>query len=120
MRRAIGPLCAGLVLAGCATTASQRIDDREDLLWKAGFMPHNFQTPLFATAVQKLPPHMFAHHTVNGVTTYYYLDPTICHCVYTGTEQNWQAYKSDVSTRLHMDAEIVLLKEDTPIDTGGG
>jgi hypothetical protein len=63
---------------------------------------------------------MFVHHTANGVTSYYYLDPTICRCLYTGTEQNWVAYKKDTSSRLHMDAELFVVKADMPFDGGGG
>ena len=118
----------GLALAACAIITglaatqalAQSTGQREDLIWKAGFKYFGYGTPMFEKAAKALPPHKFVHHTVNGVTTYYYFDPTICACVYVGTSANWQAYKSDTSSRLHMDAELSIVKEDMPFSGGGG
>lgn len=113
--------CAVAAVAAFVTpTAAQTLAQREDLIWKAGFTPYGYGTPMFQRAAQSLPPHKFVHHAANGVTTYYYYDPTICACVYQGTEANWQAYKSDMSSRLHMDAEAALVQDDMPFSGGGG
>ena len=117
--------CAFAALGAFAVQAAPRAAaqtpvQREDLIWKAGFKPYGYGTPMYDKAAKALPPHKFVHHTANGTTTYYYFDPTICACVYEGTEANWQAYKSDTSSRLHMDAELAIIKDDMPFTGAGG
>ncbi len=119
MKQYVGAIAIGVLLAGCAT-APTVVASRDDFLTMAGFtvVPNN--SPIFVDNVAKLPRHRFAHHTINGVATYYYLDPTICGCLYTGTAANWATYRKLVADKLHMDAEQFLQEADTPMDTGGG
>ncbi len=119
MKKPIGALAIGLLLTGCAKSPPV-VGDRDDFLMMSGFTVLPRTSPTFATAVHQLPVHRFAHHMVNGVTTYYYLDPTICGCIYTGTAANWAQYRQLVADKMHMEAEDFLIQADTPMDTGGG
>jgi hypothetical protein len=78
-------LAAVLNLAGCAVVARQ---DRQALV-QAGFKPAPSGTVVNAEA---LPAHTFTHRTVNGVDTVLYSDPAGCHCVYAGTEHDYEKY----------------------------
>ncbi len=119
MRRLIGVAAAGFVLAGCAG-ATSTIDSNEDFLAGAGFRVAAGNTPAYAAAVQQLPPHKFVHQTVQGILTYYYFDPTVCGCLYYGSEQNWQAYKQEMAEKRHMQAEQLLIRANTPYTGQGG
>jgi hypothetical protein len=77
-------------------------------------------TPGYAAAQQELPPHEFAHHTVQGVLTYYYFDPTVCGCLYYGSQANWDAYRQALADKRHMQAERLLIRDDTPYSGQGG
>ena len=119
MKQLVGLAGVGVLLAACAN-APAAVSQHEDFLDKAGFTPIPRSTAMFAADKGKLPPHRFAHHTVDGVTTYYYFDPTVCGCIYRGTAQNWANYKDLVRDQMHMDAQAYLEFDDTPMDTGGG
>jgi hypothetical protein len=119
MKKLIGSIAASVLLAGCAN-APTVVASHDNFLMMAGFTPLPSGSPMAAANANRLPKHMFAHHTVDGVTTYYYFDPTVCGCLYTGTAEDWAAYKRLVADRLHMQAEQFLEQADTPMDTGGG
>jgi hypothetical protein len=119
VRHIIGSIVAIGLLAGCANSPAV-VQGREDLIADSGFQIQPGTSPAYAAAVKQLPPHKFAHHTVAGVTTYYYLDPTICGCLYTGTEQNWTTYKQALAAKRHMQAEDALMRDDIPFTGAGG
>ena len=52
--------------------------------------------------------------------TYYYFDPTICGCLYYGSQANWDAYKQEMAEKRHMQAEDLLIRADTPYTGQGG
>jgi hypothetical protein len=112
-------LAAAALLAGCANSPTV-VTGREDLLAESGFTTVPSSSPTYAAAAQHLPPHRFAHHVAAGVTTYYYLDPTVCGCLYTGTAQNWAAYRKAVAEKLHVEAEESVERNDIPFDGPGG
>ncbi len=81
--------CAALLIAGCTFAAQQK----DDLLIDAGFTPVKTDTPQWAAAMKALPPHRFAHRTVNATPMVFYADPVACKCVYSGTEATYATYK---------------------------
>jgi hypothetical protein len=119
MRSVLGAVAIGLVLAGCAGARSV-VDSNEDFLAAAGFRVLGGGTPGYAAAVQQLPPHKFVHHVEQGVLTYYYFDPTICGCLYYGSEANWAAYKQAMAEKRNIQAEEFLERADTPYSGQGG
>jgi hypothetical protein len=112
-------MAVAMLLAACASSASS-VSGREDYLAAAGFLVLPGNAPGYAAALQQLPPHQFAHHTANGLTTYYYLDPTDCGCLYYGNAQAWATYQQEVRDKLHVEAEEWLQKDDTPYTGQGG
>jgi hypothetical protein len=119
MRKMIGAVAVGVLLAGCAGSRST-VDMNEDFLAEAGFRVLASNTQGYVAAQQQLPPHKFVHHTDQGVVTYYYYDPTICGCLYYGGQQNWDAYSQLMADRRHMQAEQLLIRADTPYTGQGG
>ena len=82
-------LGALIVLAGCTLPARQK----DSLLVDAGFTSVKADTPQWVAAMRSLPPHRFAHRTVNGTPMVFYADPVACRCVYSGTEASYATYK---------------------------
>ncbi|MBS0560820.1 MAG: hypothetical protein JSR21_12265 [Proteobacteria bacterium] len=119
MHRILALAAAGALLAACAN-APAKVAAKEDYLANAGFNVLPADTPGYAAAVKQLPPHQFVHHTEKGVMTYYYLDPTGCGCLYYGSQANWDAYRQEMRSSLHQEAEQWLRKDDTPFTGQGG
>jgi hypothetical protein len=119
MRRIFATAGVLAALAGCANSPSA-INEKEDFLAAAGFVVMPATAPSYADAVKVLPPHKFVHRITDGVSTYYYLDPTVCGCLYYGGDRAWLAYKQELADKLHMEAEQFLQKADTPYSGQGG
>ena len=77
------------LLGGCAVPAEQK----DDLLVDAGFTRVRADSPGWSSLMTSLPPHRFAHRTVNGVPMVFYADPVACRCVYSATPQVYASYK---------------------------
>jgi hypothetical protein len=80
---------AMLAVAGCTMAAQQR----DNLLTDAGFTRVSTDTPEWTAAMRTLPPHRFAHRTVNGTPMVFWSDPVACKCVYSGTQAAFEAYR---------------------------
>ncbi len=80
------------LLAGCATP--QEVQNRENILAGAGFNTRPADTPQRLAMLRTLPSHRFVHQVRNGHDVWIYADPTICRCLYVGSEQAWQAYRA--------------------------
>ncbi len=119
MRSTIAAVAVAALLAACSGTPSV-VDSNEDFLAGAGFRVLASNTPAYAAAQQQLPAHKFVHHVEQGILTYYYFDPTVCGCLYYGSQQNWDAYKQEMAEERHMQAEQLLIRDDTPFTGQGG
>jgi hypothetical protein len=119
MRVRIAAIVGTAFLGACAGSPSV-IDSNEDFLAGAGFRVLGANSPAYAAAQQQLPPHKFVHHVVQGIETYYYFDPTVCGCLYYGSQQNWDAYRQEMAEKRHMEAEQLLVRDDTPFTGQGG
>jgi hypothetical protein len=117
-RHAIAAMVAAF-LSACAGSPPV-VDSNEDLLAGAGFRVMGGGTLAYAAAQQQLPPHKFVHHVEQGILTYYYFDPTVCGCLYYGSQQNWDAYKQEMAEKRHIQAEQLLIRDDTPFTGQGG
>lgn len=85
-------VAAGILLAGCATER-QIVQGKEDMLAAAGFTIRPADTPERQAQLKTLTPHRFIYQQRNGTNVYIYSDPTICDCLYIGTEQAYQKYR---------------------------
>ncbi len=114
MRRVIGAAAVGVLLAGCASSVSN-VTSTEDYLAAAGFRVLAGNTGGYAAAARQLPPHEFVHQVEQGIPTTYNFDPTVCGCLYYGSEQNWDAYNQELVDKRHMEAVQTLMKDNTPL-----
>ena len=83
---------AAVLLAGCATE-QQIVAGQENMLAAAGFVARPADTPERQTNLKTLPPHKFIFQSRNGKMVYVYSDPTVCDCLYIGSEQAYQKYR---------------------------
>ena len=83
---------AGVLLLGCATQ-QEIVQGKENLLAAAGFSIHPANTPQRIAELKTLKPHSFVVQQRNGQNVYLYPDPTICDCLYVGSEQAYQQYR---------------------------
>lgn len=98
MPKIIGPASAvalGLLTAACQSTAGM-IQNKEDMLAAAGFIVQPADTPAKLAALKSLPPHKFVQQTKGATVVYLYGDPTVCRCVYFGTQQAYGTYRAMV------------------------
>jgi hypothetical protein len=101
-------LLAGLTLAGCGglpqlrqsftpsgeLTAQQRTEITENRLKAAGFKAISPATPEEMRHYQKLPPMQITYRIgAKGELTYYFNDPTYCHCYFSGNDEAYQRYQ---------------------------
>jgi hypothetical protein len=89
---ALGAVAVGLAVAGCVTE-QQIVQGKEDMLAAAGFNLRPADTPDRQAELNRLPPHRFVYQSRNGKLVYLYSDPTVCHCLYIGSEAAYQQYR---------------------------
>ncbi len=93
MRRGATVLGAAvMLLAGCATE-QQLVQGQENMLAAAGFTFRPADTPERQSELKTLAPHQFIYQQRNDKTVYIYSDPTVCDCLYFGSEQAYQKYR---------------------------
>lgn len=85
----------GLAAAGCQTTP-EAIQQKDDLLSAAGFVPQPANTPARQTAMKKLPPNKFVQQAQGDQMVYVYADPIVCQCVYFGSQAAYAQYRQMV------------------------
>ena len=89
-RASIAVLAGTALMLGACATATQ---DKENMLSAAGFNTRLADTPAKIAALRKFPPHRFFVQNENNKPVYFYADPTICGCLYYGTQVNYQNYR---------------------------
>lgn len=77
---------------GCVT-ARERITQREDDLAAAGFLVKPANTPQRQQMLARLPANRFVQRSHNDEVHYVYADPTVCNCLYVGSQQAYGAFK---------------------------
>jgi len=80
------------VCVGCES-AAHRAQRMEPLLSQAGFTVVQADTPARVEKLDKIKPAKLSYFPVNGKQLYWFADPYVCHCVFRGTEQNYQMYQ---------------------------
>lgn len=96
---------AGVLLAGCATER-EIVQGRENMLAAAGFTIRPADTPARQAELKRLPPHKFIYQDHDGKTVYVYSDPTVCDCLYIGSEQAYQKYRQFAFQKQIADEQI--------------
>ena len=93
MRRRLVLAAIVLGLTGCASIQAGDTRANERLLTAAGFQMKAADTPEKAAHLQQLKPGKIIRREQNGQASYVYADRTVCNCLYTGTEQQFQEYR---------------------------
>ena len=88
-------IIVGVALTGCQS-APQAVQNKEDLLAAAGFVPQVANSPARITSMKKLPPNKFVQQTQGTNLVYVYADPVVCQCVYLGSQAAYAQYRSMV------------------------
>ena len=74
-------------------TPQQRAERIEPMLAAAGFHMLPADTPERVAETQRLTPLKVRYFIDNGKPRYWFNDPVNCHCVYVGSEKNYQQYE---------------------------
>ncbi|KQW21053.1 hypothetical protein ASC80_12980 [Afipia sp. Root123D2] len=69
-------------------------------LSSAGFRPKFANDAAGQKALRAMPAHRFVIHTVDGKTRYLYADPKGCVCIFVGSKDNYESYRSIVAQPL--------------------
>lgn len=81
-----------LICCSACQTPSQRIAGHEDDLVAAGFVIRPADTAERRQLLERLPPHKFVRRDKDDTVHYVYADPTVCKCLYVGTQAAYQHY----------------------------
>lgn len=82
-------------LSVAVSACAGQVQNKEDMLAAAGFTLVPANTPQRQAALKALPPHKFVHQVHNNVVMFTYADPTICDCLYVGTEAAYRPIPSE-------------------------
>lgn len=86
-------LCLGVTLAGCAAIEREEAEQTEQMLAAAGFQMRPADTPERLADLERLQQHKLVRHDRDGVVTYIYADAADCKCLYSGDEQDYDAFQ---------------------------
>lgn len=113
-RRRLLLLLGSLLIAGCSlwqenVTSHQlhRAQTMEPMLQDAGFARHEIDTPERQQQLQSLPPVRLMSYTGrhSGQKRWAFADPVLCHCLYIGTQYNYDNYQQIKKDRYRQEAE---------------
>ncbi|GAB4065949.1 hypothetical protein KHC28_22520 [Ancylobacter sonchi] len=103
-----------ITAAGCVTATQ----DKENMLSAAGFRMRLADTPDKVASLKSLPPHKFTVQNQNGQPVYLYADPTVCGCIYYGTQDNFQAYQQmQYQQRLANEQQMTAMMNQQAADS---
>jgi hypothetical protein len=84
-----------IVMAGLAACQSSQILQQEDALSAAGFSIRIADTAERQAMMNRLPPNRFVQRGSGNDIHYVYAAPTLCGCIYIGTQQAFYQYISN-------------------------
>jgi hypothetical protein len=91
---AVSSLLLVTTLAGCETQQAV-LTARENRLSAAGFMIKPANTPERKAMLSRLPPDTFLMREHDDSVHYVFADPTVCGCLYVGTQQAYNQYRAN-------------------------
>jgi hypothetical protein len=83
------PLCLEI---GCAESSHQRAQRLDPMLVQSGFRAVPANTPARAQRLSEMTPLKVSYYSRNGKRSYCFADPYVCHCLYVGSEQNYDEF----------------------------
>ena len=108
-----------VAVAACGIPYEQQVVDKaEDMLSDSGFRSVSADTPTRQAAMKNLPPHKFAKQTHKGKVLWVYPDPTICACLYVGSQAACDTYRKKAFQRKIDDAVEASSAAPNDLDWG--
>jgi hypothetical protein len=93
----------------CFGTAEQTISRQEQFLSVLGFKVHFANDAIGKKAMHALPAHRFVMHDLGGGDVrYLYAEPQHCVCVFIGTKDAYQNYRSILSQPLTQAGALLM------------
>jgi len=93
-RALLAALLGAALLLACQSQ-QQLVSEKEDRLAAAGFVVKLANTPQRQAMLARLPPHKFVIRQNGDTVHYVYADPLVCACLYVGTQQAYNQYRSN-------------------------
>jgi hypothetical protein len=100
--------------SACATIRRHSTLETEQMLSAAGFHMKLADTPEKLAHLQTLTPRRLVPHRQANQLYYAYADPEVCHCLYAGTEAQYQAYQQLALQKQR--ADEALMAAQTNLD----
>jgi hypothetical protein len=104
----------GLAVMACAA----KPESKDDLLADSGFKVVPVKTPGQLASFKKLPAHQLTRRSWQGKRVWLYADPTICGCLYAGTQANYDTYIKKASAQM-IDEAMKANYADSPYSPTG-
>ena len=108
----IRTILAILAVGATAAACSSKPESKQDMLAASGFKVVSLTTPGQAASFKKLPPHKLTRKTYQGKTVWLYADPTMCGCLYMGTQDAYNAYIKEASRQMIAQAMKANYQDD--------
>lgn len=94
MKLLLAALLGAALLAACQSQ-QQLVSEKEDRLAAAGFVVKLANTPQRQAMLARLPANKFVMRQNGDTVHYVYADPLVCACLYVGTQQAYNQYRSN-------------------------
>ena len=104
----IGTTLAVVGLCGVAVacdSSPQTVTEKEQIMTASGFTSMRVDTPERRSEAAKLPPYKFSRETRDGRVLYTYPDPTVCGCLYIGSQGAYDSYRRTAYEKGIIDAQ---------------
>lgn len=117
VRSILAILAIGALVAACEGRMP-KTESKRDMLADSGFKVVSLKTPGQAASFKKLPAHKLVRKTYQGKPVWLYADPTMCGCLYMGTQDNYNAYIKEASKQMISTAMRANFADDPYSPTG--
>jgi hypothetical protein len=81
------------IAIGCVESSAARAQRLEPVLSQAGFRAVPANTPARVEKLSEMTPLKVSYFSRNGKPSYWFADPYLCHCLYVGSEQNYNEFQ---------------------------
>lgn len=98
---------AALVALGGCVSVQDRVRKQEDNLSAAGFIVKPANTPRRQDMLARLPPNRIIQRIHDDTVHYVYADPTVCKCLYIGTQSAYAAFKREEQQQHLADEQLM-------------
>jgi len=92
-------LIAGFVANGCAESSNRRAERLGEMLAAAGFRAVPADTPARVQRLNQMTPLKVSYLSHHGNPSYWFADPYVCHCLYVGSQRNYDEFQQHEQER---------------------